>query len=149
VRLADEVSIIPAPDHEAVPHSEICIAGRPLGLRVPGRILEAAVELDGRYLVFLTEGVTMEELLSIHLITPEGRLVDTAAIGQIYSPGIFAGLALRPPREASFRFLGDLLWTVEVFDESRLALPMLGDAPAVTRPFGFRRVFRVRASGAA
>jgi len=149
MRLADEITILPAPDRDDVPHSEICIAGRPTGLRVPGKNLEAAVQIDGRYLVLLTEGVTMEELLSIHLVAPDGRLVDTAAIGQIYSPGIFTALALLPPRTVSFRFLGEVTWSVEVFDEPRLSWPLGGGAPCVSRPFGFRRAFRVRASAPA
>jgi hypothetical protein len=63
LRLADEISIRSAPDRGGVPQCEICIAGRATGLRVPGKVFEAAVEIDGRYLVFITEGVTMEELL--------------------------------------------------------------------------------------
>ena len=74
MRAADEITARPAPDKGTLPQCEICIAGRPTGLLVPGKVFEAAVEIDGRYLVFLTEGVTMEELLSIHLVSAQGRL---------------------------------------------------------------------------
>ena len=146
--LADEITILPAPDRGRVPHCEICIAGRRTGLHVPGKVFEAAVEVDGRYLVFVSEGVTMEELLSIHLVSPDGRLLDTASIGVIYELGIFARLKLEPPREVRFQFLGDLAWSVEVHPEARWVLPLLREAPGVRRPWAFRRAFRVRATAA-
>ena len=146
MKLAHDLTLLPAPAEGAAPRSELCIGGRATGCVVAGRVLEAAVEIDGRYLVFLTEGVAMEELLSIHLVSADGRLVDTASVGQIYSPGIFTGLALAPPREVRFRFLGDVQWWVEVLAQPRLAWPRVGDAPAVRRPFGFQRAFRVHAT---
>ena len=149
MRLADEITIRPAADRGAVPHSELVIAGRPTALCVPGKVFEAAVEVHGRYLVFLTEGVTMEELLSIHLVSAEGRLLDTAGVGLMVALGIFAKLKLAPPDQVNFRFLGDLQWSVEVFPERRLAWPFRREAPGVQRPFGLRRAFRVRASASA
>jgi hypothetical protein len=149
LRLADEITIRPAADRGAVPHSELVIAGRPTALCVPGKVFEAAVEIDGRYLVFLTEGVTMEELLSIHLVSAEGRLLDTAGVGLMVALGIFAKLKLAPPHQVNFRFLGDLQWSVEVFPERRLAWPFRREAPGVQRPFGLRRAFRVRANAPA
>jgi hypothetical protein len=144
LRLADEISIRPAPDRGGVPQCEICIAGRATGLRVPGKVFEAAVEIDGRYLVFITEGVTMEELLSIHLVSADGRLLDTAAIGLMYALGIFARLKLEPPREVRFQFLGDVTWIVEIHAEPRWAWPIWREAPGVRRPWTFKRAFRVR-----
>ena len=149
MRTADEITIRPAADRGAVPHSELVFAGRPMGLCVPGKVLEAAVEIDGRYLVFLTEGVTMEELLSIHLVSVHGDLLDTAGVGVMTALGIFARLKLAPPRQVNFQFLGELQWSVEVFAEPRLAWPLLREAPGVKRPFGLRRAFRVRASAPA
>ena len=149
MRLADEITIRPAADRGAVPHSELVIAGRPTALCVPGKVFEGAVEVGGRYLVFLTEGVTMEELLSIHLVSAEGRLLDTAGVGLMVALGIFAKLKLAPPDQVNFRFLGDLQWSVEVFPERRLAWPFGREAPGVQRPFGLLRAFRVRASAPA
>lgn len=146
MRLADEISIRPAPDRGQVPHCEICIAGRPTGLHVPGKVFEAAVAVDDSYLVFVTEGVTMEELLSIHLVSAEGRLLDTAAIGLIYALGIFARLKLEPPREVRFQFLGDAVWSVELHATPRWAWPPWREAPGVRRPWALRRAFRVRAT---
>ena len=144
MRLADEISVRPAPDRGRVPQCEICIAGRATGLRVPGKVFEAAVEIDGRYLVFVTEGVTMEELLSIHLVTADGRLLDTAAIGLMYALGIFARLKQEPPRAVRFQFLGDVTWCVEVHPEPRWAWPIWREAPGVRRPWALKRGFRVR-----
>jgi len=148
LRQADEITIRPAPDRGAVPHCEICVAGRPTGLHVPGKVFEAAVEVDGRYLVFVTEGVTMEELLSIHLVSADGRLLDSAGIGLIYALGIFARLKLEPPREVRFQFLGDVTWRVEVHPRPRWAWPPWREAPGVRRPWALRRAFRVHADAA-
>jgi hypothetical protein len=146
LRVADDITIRPAPDRGSVPHCEICIAGRPTGLHVAGKVFEAAVEVDGRYLVFVTEGVTMEELLCIHLVSSQGLLLDTASIGVIYALGIFGKPKLLPPREVRFQFLGDALWSVEVFAKPRWAWPLSREAPGVKRPWGLQRAFRVRAN---
>ena len=146
MRLADEISVRPAPDRGIVPHCEICIAGRPTGLHVPGKVFEAAVEVGGRYLVFVSEGVTMEELLSIHLVSPDGQLLDTAGVGLISALGIFARLKLEPPHAVRFQFLGDGTWSVDVHSRPRWAWPLWREAPGVRRPWSFRRMFRVRAS---
>jgi hypothetical protein len=149
LRPTDEIAIRPAPDQRAVPHCEICIAGRATGLRVPGQVFEAAVKVGDRYLVFLIESVTMEELLSIHLVSADGRLLDTASIGLMSELGLFAGLTLDPPATARFRFLGDLAWSVEVFARPRWAWPFQREAPGVKRPWRLRRAFRVRADARA
>ena len=149
MRLADEITIRPAPERGPVPQCEICIAGRATGLRVPGKVLEAAVEIDGRYLVFVTEGVTMEELLSIHLVSGEGRLLDTAAIGLLSALGIFARLKLEPPREVRFQFLGDVTWSVDVHPQPRWAWPIRREPRGVRRPWALKRAFRVQASAPA
>lgn len=145
MRLADEITLLPAPDRRQVPQCEICIAGRATGLRVPGKVLEAAVEIDGRYLVFVTEGVTMEERLSIHLVSADGRLFDTAALGLMSALGLFARLKLAPPREVRFQFLGDVTWSVHVHARPHWAWPIGREAPGVRRSWALRRAFRVRA----
>ena len=146
MRLADEIAIRPAADRGAVPHCELVIAGRPTRVFVPGKVLEAAVEVGGRYLVFLTEGVTMEELLSIHLVSPGGELLDSAGVGVMTALGVFARLKLAPPRRVNFQFLGELQWSVEVHPRPRLAWPFWPEAPGVKRPWALRRAFRVRAT---
>ena len=146
MRLADEIALRPAADRGAVPHSELVIAGRPTGLAVPGKVLEAAVAIGERYLVFLTEGVTMEERLSIHLVSSGGQLLDSAGVGVMTALGVFARLKLAPPRRVNFQFLGELQWSVEVHPRPRLAWPFWPEAPGVKRPWALRRAFRVRAT---
>ena len=146
MQLTDEIALQPAPARGAVPHCQVCIAGHATGLRVPGQVFEAAVKVDDRYLVFATEGVSMEELLSIHLVSSDGRLLDTASVGLMSSLGIFAGLKLEAPGTARFRFLGDLAWSVEVYPAPRWAWPLRREAPGVKRPWALQRAFRVRAS---
>jgi hypothetical protein len=145
VRHADEVTVMPAPPDGRGPRCELRVDGRSTCRFVAGLNLEAAVEVDGRYLVLMTDGVAQEELLSIHLVELDGRLVDTAVIGQTTTTGVFRHLVLGPPRQVGFRFLGDGPWTVEIHPRPRLAWPLRQEAPAVHRPFGWRRWFRVHA----
>lgn len=146
MRHADEVSVMPAAPDGHGPRCELRVRGRSTGRFVAGLNIEAAVEVDGRYLVFLTDGVASEELLSIHLVEKDGRLVDSVAIGQLRSTGVFRHLVLAPPRSVGFRFLGEHAWTITVEPEPRLAWPFVAEAPAVHRSFGWRRWLRVRAS---
>ena len=146
LRIADEISVRPAPDRGGMPQCEICIAGRPTGLHVAGKVFEAAVEIDGSFLVFVTESVTLEELLCIHLVSAQGELLDTARIGLDSALGLFGKPRLMPPREVRFQFLGDALWSVEVLAKPRWSWPLAGEAPGVRRPWALKRAFRVRAN---
>jgi hypothetical protein len=148
MRLAHEITAIAIRrvDDGQLPLSEICVAGAQTDRQVAGQVLEAAVEIDGRYLLFMTEGLPREDLLSIYLIDREGALLDSASIGQWVCPGLFADLALEPPNVVRFRFLGDVDWRVELHPEPRFAWPLVPEARCVKRPFGFQRRFRVRAT---
>jgi len=132
-----------AKDGDEPPVCEVILNGADTGKRVAGAVLEAAVEHAGNYLLFLTDDVPFEDMLSIHLVDATGQLLDTARLGAMYSTGTFSALTLRDPDIASFRFIGDTEWTVEVFPEARLQLPFVRDARGVTRPLGLRRWFRV------
>ena len=144
MRHADEVTVMPAPPDGRGPRCDLRVHGRSTGRFVAGLNIEAAVEVDGRYLVFMTDGVAVEELLSIHLVEKDGRLVDTVAIGQPRSTGVFRHLVLGPPRSVGFHFLGDEAWTVTVHPAPRLAWPLRAEVPAVHRPFGWRRWLLLR-----
>jgi len=146
VRHADEVTVMSAPPDGRGPRCEVRVRGRSTGRFVAGLNIEAAVEVDGRYLVFLTDGVAREELLSIHLVEKDGRLVDTVAVGRPRATGVFRHLVLGPPRSVGFRFLGDAAWTVTVHPAPRLAWPLLPEAAGVHRPFGWRRWLLLRTS---
>jgi hypothetical protein len=144
MRLANELSVRRvAQDGDAPPACEVVVSGVATGRRVAGAVLEAAVEHEGEYLLFLTDDVPFEDMLSIHLVDAQGRLLDTARIGAMYSTGAFSGLALREPGVAGIRFIGDTEWTVQVFPEAKMQVPFVSDAPGVTRPLALRRRFRV------
>jgi hypothetical protein len=144
MRLASEVSVRQVEQaSDEPPLCEVVLNGVGTGHRVAGAVLEAAVAHAGDYLLFLTDDVPFEDMLSIHLVDATGRLLDTARIGAMYSTGAFSGPELRDPGIAAFRFSGDTEWTVEVFPEAKMQLPFVSDAPGVTRPLALRRRFRV------
>lgn len=144
MRVAHEISIRPVavPADEPV-RSEVMLNAEATGQQVDGVVLEAAVECDGRYLLFLTDDVPAEDQLSIHLVDAQGRLLDSARIGGMYTTGSFFGLTLREPDAVEFRFIGDTDWRVELFDSPRLQASFVQEPRGVARPWGLRRWFRV------
>ena len=150
MRLASEISVRSVAVHgDQPPLSEICVNSVATGQQVDGAVLESAVECDGRYLLFLTDDVPGEDQLSIHLVDGQGRLLDSARIGAMYSTGSFSGSTLREPNAVAFRFIGDADWSVEVFDKARLQMPFVAEPRGVSRPLGLRRWFRVEGRPAA
>lgn len=120
MRLAPEVSTrvtVPLGD-DVVPVSEIVLSGRPTGTAVEGGSFEAAVAVDGGFLVFLTEGVPEEERLSIYLVDGAGKLLDRANIGQWYTAAAFSELEIESADTLRFRFLGDGHWRLRLLAHS-------------------------------
>ncbi|WP_374568104.1 hypothetical protein [Ideonella sp.] len=144
MRLASEISVRPVVvNDDQPPLSEVCVNAVATGQRVDGAVLEAAVECNGRYLLFLTDDVPAEDQLSIHLVDRDGRLLDSARIGAMYSTGSFSSLTFREPNAAAFRFIGDADWVVRVFDQPRWQMPFVAEPRGVSRPWRWRRWFRV------
>ncbi len=144
MHLANEISIRPVATQGDQPmQSEVCVNGVATGQAVDGVILEGAVECRGRYLLFLTDDVPAEDQLSIHLIDGDGRLLDSARIGAMYSTGSFSELKIQEPDTVAFRFIGETDWLVELFDGARLQMPFVGERRGVARPLALRRWFRV------
>ena len=146
IRRATELTIrrVTAGVESNVPESEVLIEGVPRGKFVSGAVLEAALEADGRYLLFMTDDSPFEEMLSIHLLDGRLDVVDSALLGAPYSTGSFSNLDITGPRTVRFRFIGDTTWSVEVLPRPALRLPFVPDAPGVKRPFAFVRHFIVR-----
>jgi hypothetical protein len=143
MRLAPEVSTrlkVPLAD-DVVPVSELVLAGRPTGTDLQGGTFEAGVAVPDGFLIFLTEGVPEEERLSIYLVDAAGRLLDRANIGQWATAAAFSDLEVESDDTLRFRFLGDGHWRLRLLPRSGLRLPLLPEAPCVTRPFGFTRRF--------
>lgn len=150
LRLADQLSlgrIVPATE-QAPPRAELVLNGSPTGKHLPGATLEAAIDWDGFYLLFLTDDVPYEEMLRIVLLDQHLNALDRALIGGIYSTGSFRGLELCAPNAVQFRFIGELTWRVELRANRSLRVPLLSEPRGVYRPLGFFRWFLVTAAPA-
>lgn len=145
MRLASEISIQRvAVRDDQVSFSDVCVRGAPCGQQVEGAVLEAAVECNGRFLLFLTADVPFEDSLSIHLLDGSGHLLDSARVGWMYSTGSFSALALHEPNRVGFRFIGDTDWSVTLFGEARWRSPLLTEPRGVSRPLRLRYWFRIQ-----
>ncbi|NML15569.1 hypothetical protein [Azohydromonas caseinilytica] len=123
--------------------SEVLLAGHPCGTVVSGQVLEAAVRCPGGWLLFVTDGVPFEDMLSVHLLNREGRLLDSARIGGPYTTGSFANLRLEPPGTVHFDFIDNARWSVRLLQQPRPALPWLPDMPGVWRGPRLQRHFEI------
>ena len=123
-------------------HSRIIADGRDTGRIIAGEILEAAVEWKNYHLLFTTDNTPFEEHLRIFLLDAQWKIVDCATLGAIYSTGVFSDLELAPPNSLHFRFFGGITWTLELLDHDVMSLPF-SDPKGVSRPFGFRKRFRI------
>jgi len=146
MRTAEELTIrlVHGADEGEVPTSEVLVHGRSTGKLVSGKILEAAVQWENRYLLFMTDDVPFEEMLSIHLLDAQMNVLDSALIGSPYSSGAFTSLLLSEPNTVQFRFIGDTLWRVELLSRPRFRVPFISEPSGVKRPVGFYRHFIVR-----
>ncbi|WP_241647153.1 hypothetical protein [Rosenbergiella metrosideri] len=127
--------------------SEVLIDGRLTGITIPGKVLEAAIKVDTRrYLLFVTDNDIFEEMLTILLLDFSKGVVEKLTIGVAYTSGNFENLEVSP-RSASFRFIGDTVWTVRVSESPTLKLPF-SDPRGVSRPAGLRKYIDISANPA-
>ena len=138
------LSLRPLAQHtNTAPRAELLLDGQPTGCALPGTALELAVDIGGRHLLFLTDDVPYEEVLSIALLDAGFQLLDSATIGRAYHTGLFAHPRLIEPGRVEFEFMGHGTWAVDVWAAPRLRLPFVPDAAGVGRPFGLHRHFIV------
>lgn len=97
-------------------------------------------------MLFMTDDVPFEEMLSIHLLDAQMEVLDTALIGSPYSSGSFTSLLLVEPNTVQFRFIGNTLWRVELLSRPRFRVPFISDPSGVKRPIGFSCHFVVHGS---
>lgn len=128
---------------DALPRSELVVAGQRTGWLVRGAVLEAALRCDERLLLFMTDDRPYEESLSLHLFDADGQLLDSATLGAPYSTGTFSGLAVEPPDSIRFRFIGGTDWRVRLLPRRRWRWPPLPDAPGVRHRPGLTQYFVV------
>jgi len=127
--------------------SEVLIDGNSTGIIIPGKVLEATIKVDAhRYLLFVTDDVIFEEMLTILLLDLSEGVVEKLTIGGAYTSGHFEDLEVSP-RSLSFRFIGDTTWTVKVSGSPTLKLPF-SDPRGVSRPAGLRKYIDISADPA-
>jgi hypothetical protein len=109
---------------------------------VPGAVLEFAVDIAGRHLLFLTDDVPHEEVLSIVLLDAGFQLLDSATIGRAYHTG-----CLRTRGSSSRGASSSSSWATapgrSMYGRRPAWAPFVPDAAGVGRPFGLHRHFIV------
>lgn len=127
--------------------SEVLIGGNATGITIPGKVLEAAIKIDSRrYLLFVTDDVIFEEMLTLLLLDLPQGVIEELTIGGAYTSGHFKNLEVSP-HSASFRFIGDTTWTVKVSASPTLKMPF-SDPRGVSRPAGLRKYINISADPA-
>ena len=127
--------------------SEVLIGGNSTGIIIPGKVLEAAIRVDDRhYLLFITDDIIYEEMLTLLLLDLSQGVIEELTIGAAYSSGYFEDLKVSP-HSASFRFIGDTTWTVIVSLSPTFKLPF-SDPRGVNRPMGLRKYIDISANPA-
>jgi len=123
------------------PSCELVIHGKNTGQRLKGCILEAAIECDTGYFVFLTHDCPFEETLSIYLVNHSGTLQDSADLFGMYITGVFRNLHIHPPNQVTFEFFADAIWTVTLLPRLKRHSPLSFESMGVQRLFAFKRHF--------
>ncbi|KAF1022666.1 MAG: hypothetical protein GAK30_01039 [Paracidovorax wautersii] len=138
----DEVALKPVEqDADQLPRSRVIRQGQPTATVVDGVVLEAAVQWHDFLLLFVTDDIPYEDMLRISLLDAQGRCLDHAVLGGMYSTGRFSLLQPREDSALGFRFMGDTDWHLELCPGPRFRWPWFSEPRGVTRPFGFSRHF--------
>ncbi|MCL9669450.1 hypothetical protein L2C91_13860 [Rosenbergiella epipactidis] len=125
--------------------SEVLISGKSTGITIYGKVLEAAIQVDEhRYLLFVTDGVIFEELLTVLLFDTYQGVLDKIVIGDAYTTGHIENLEVFP-HSVHFHFIGDNTWTIKVLGTPTIKLPFT-DPKGITRPLGLRKYLDITRS---
>ena len=125
---------------------EVLLNGKATGVKVSGKVLEAAVKVsDVHYLIFLTDDVIFEESLNIFLIIlgSNNTVVEYASIGSMYSTGEFKNMKIASSDSVLFDFMDGEQWKVIIHNSPKLRLPFISEDRRVSRPAGFKRHFSI------
>lgn len=123
-------------------NSGIVAGRRETGQVNTGQILEAAIQWQGNYLLFVTDDIPFEDSLRIYLFDTGWRLLDSAAIGTMYATGTFSHLELLPPNRVGFQMFDDACWMIELLEQAVVAFPF-SDPKGVSRPFSLHKRFNI------
>lgn len=132
-RATVDVVLIDPIDVDRIARSQVILHGIKTGNFVPGAQLEAAIALDDRYLLFLTDDVLFEDALHVCLLKNSGDVVDNFTLGGPYATGFFRDLQWREPDTVEFKFLGEFIWSVKVLNKAAPRFPFFSDPPGVKR----------------
>ncbi|HED6272198.1 TPA: hypothetical protein U2Q93_002894 [Enterobacter sichuanensis] len=128
--------------------SDVVLNGKSTGILVPGKVLEAAVQVnEQRYILFLTDDIIFEESLTIALIDVHDGLKEIVHLGNKYSTGTFADLQVTDD-SVDFRFIGEYIWILKISDSPRLRLPFVSDPKGVKRTSGLKKYITITAAPA-
>jgi hypothetical protein len=143
LKFADGFSLLPvsAQQENSIPQSRLLFKGAETGLQVPGAVLEAAMEKDSGWLLFLTHDVPFEEGLEICLLNASFQLLDRATLAAPNVTAEFKDLVIAGERIVEFRFLGSRTWTLTLLESAGFRIPLISEPLGVVRPFGFSRRF--------
>lgn len=128
---------------QALARSSIIEDGKETGQVITGEVLEASVRWNDCTLLFVTDGIPFEDRLRIYLFDAAWKLLDSAAIGAMYSTGRFSDLELAPPNLARFQFTGGMTWALELLEHGAMSLPF-AEPRGVSRPLGLIRRLTLR-----
>jgi hypothetical protein len=78
-----------------------------------GAYLEGQFEIDGKYLLLLTDDIPYEETLSFCLLNSSLKIEDEAYISAPYAPGLLTNIDITGSRELEFSYY-DLRWKLMV-----------------------------------
>lgn len=128
------------------PKAEIVLGGSTTGKLVPGAVLEAAIAADSSYVLFLTDGIPFEDMLTICYLDQDLAMMDQLRLGSMYSTGSFSDLQLAEPNRIHFRFIGGTTWTLELLSRKEPCLPFVCDPKGVWRRPAFSRRMKLEGS---
>lgn len=86
--------------------------------QVEGLYLEAQLEVNKGYLLFLSENCPFEECLHIYYLDSALKICDQINLGVIYAPGTFKLLTLAN-NSVEFQFFGQDRWRLTVLAQPR------------------------------
>lgn len=77
--------------------------GQKTGQQISGALLEAAIQCQPGYLLFMSDDIPSEDMLSIVLLDTQGLMLDNARLGRAYTTGSFKVLQWQVPDNLKFR----------------------------------------------
>lgn len=149
MKLTDSISLSVVKEAQRLSETqcEIILEEKNTDIIVSGKKLEAAVRVtDTRFLLFTTDDIVYEESLNIFYIDTQSGVIESLFLGGEYVTGTFENLSVNK-NSASFSFIGDTTWTVQVLPTPSLRLPF-SDPRGVSRPMRLRKYIDISADPA-